>query len=84
MTEVTPRTRPLPQAHAGSTAALQERADAAVGLAVPERDREGVQLELPPALVEELGRILGEALIKQFQQDRAVMVKPPWGSHRSA
>lgn len=38
---------------------------------------------LPAALVEELGRILGEALVQQFQQDTGALGACPAGIHHT-
>jgi hypothetical protein len=48
-----------------------------------EEARERERPALSPELVDELGRILGEALVQQYQRDAAAMVKPPRGPNHS-
>ena len=42
-------------------------------VASPDLDNSRGAEQLPPELIEELGRILGEALVQQFQRDTADM-----------
>ena len=53
---------------------LESRAETAER-ATSRREERHISAPLPPALVEELGRILGEALVQEFQRDSDAMGK---------
>ena len=71
------RARPSGQRPAGRTANPGREHAQTTGVRPVSGDV--LQIDVPTELVDELGRILGEALFQQYQRDTAIMDNPPSG-----